>query len=331
MKRVKILISAVLLITVSTFFFSKLNAASLTNFTVVPTSQNESSATNITLTFTPASAITNGTILSISYDTLFTGGAALTNTDIAISGGNITGKNCSGFVNGYFVCTLNVSSSFTSAVTVIIGSSNQLTTPSAEGNYSFSAAVDIGGLGTTVDSGAGLAYISSEDVKENEVQITAYVPPNLSLEIYQAGTNTKLSNPNSCGLGVLTINAVKTCLYDIGIGTNNQNGASLSINSDGALRNGAVNFTNTLGSINAGIEAYGFYISTPGSRFVALSNYDNAYNAVPTTEVSIASSTQTSDLLTTAQHLTITHAAAISSTTQVGNYAHKVTYRAYTN
>jgi hypothetical protein len=311
--------------------FTRVNAAGLTNITVAPTSQAQSTLTNVVVTFTPNTAITNSSILSYSYDPLFTGGAALTNSDITITGTNITSKVCSNFVAGYFNCTLTTSANVTTTVTTTIGNTNQLTTPSSAGNYSFSVTADIGGLGTTIDSGAGLAYISNNAVKENEVQITAYVPPNLSLELYQSGTNTELVDPNNCGLGVLTINGVKTCTYDLGVGTNNATGASVTVASDGKLRNGATNFTDTVGTVTAGSERYGFYISTQGSRFTAAGSYGTAYQAVPQPATSFASSTQTSDLLNTAHHMTITHAASISSLTEVGNYAHKLTYRAFTN
>jgi len=311
--------------------FSQLSAAGITNITINPVSSNQSTSTNIAVTFTPNTAITNSTVLSFSYDPLFSGGAALVNADIAISGTNITGKTCSGFVAGYFTCALTTSGSVTTLVTTTIGGANQLTTPASAGNYSFSVTADIGNLGTTVDSGSGLAYISSGSIKGNEVQITAYVPPNLSLEIYQTGTNTKLVDPNNCGLGVLTLSTIKTCTYDVSVGTNNATGASVTIASDGKLRNGATNFTDTTGTVTAGSEAYGFYLSTPGSRFTAAGSYGTSYQAVPQSANSFATSSTTSDLLSTAQHMTITHAASISSITSVGNYAHKLIYRAYTN
>lgn len=330
-KRFVVLTSISFLVAAAFIIFNPLNAAGITNITVVPVSQNQSTATDVVITFTPSTAITNSTILIYSYDPAFTGGAALTDTDIAISGTNITSKACSDFVAGYFTCTLTTSASVTTPVTTTIGDTNQLTTPSSAGNYSFSVTADIGGLGSTIDSGAGLAYISTDTVKENEVQVTAYVPPNLSLEVYQEGTNTKLVDPNNCALGVLSINTVKTCAYDVGVGTNNATGASVTVSSDGKLRDGATDFTDTTGVITAGTEAYGFYISTQGTRFSAAGSFNTSYQAVPQSGTQFATSSNTSDLLNTAQHMTITHAASISSVTQVGNYAHKLTYRAYTN
>ncbi len=332
MKNKFLLITSFLFVfTFSLILYTSVNAAGITNIAVVPTSPNQSTLTDVVVTFTPTTAITNASIISYSYDPLFTGGVSLTNTDIAISGTNITGKTCSNFVAGYFTCTLTTSGSVTATVTTTIGNTNKLTTPASAGNYSFSVTADIGGLGTTVDSGAGLAYISTASIKENEVQITAYVPPNLSLEIYQSGTNTKLSDPNNCGLGVLSVATVKTCNYDVGVGTNNATGASVTVASDGKLRNGAINFTDTTGTITGGSERYGFYISAAGTKFVASGAFGTSYQPVPQPATAFAGSTSTSDLLSTAQHIEVTHAASISSVTQVGNYSHKLTYRAYTN
>jgi len=40
--------------------------------------------------------------------------------------------------------------------------------------------------------------------------------------------------------------------------------------------------TSASGTITAGTEAYGFYISTAGSRFTASGSYATPYQAVPT-------------------------------------------------
>lgn len=309
----------------------KLNAASLSNFTVVSSIQNESSLTNIIITFTPNTPITNNSDIIVSYDTLFTGGNLLVNSDINISATNINSASCSGFIVGFFICTISTSGAVNTPVTINVGSVNQLTTPSSEGNYSFAVSVDIGGLGSTVESGSGLAYISSDPVKENELLITAYVPPNLSLEIFEENSSIELNNPNACTLGVLSISSVKSCRYNLGVGTNNVAGASVTVSSDGLFRNGTTNFISTTGTISAGTESYGFYVSNQGNRFSILSGYEIAYKAVPIGETLIASSSQTSNLLSTLQHITVTHSASISSITEVGNYSHKIVYRAYTN
>lgn len=305
----------------------KVNAASLTNITVTPAALTVSTATNVTITFTPNTAITTGSILTFAYDTLFTGGAALVNADIAITGTNITSKVCSGFVAGMFTCTLTTSAPVTTLVTTVIGGANQLTTPATAGNYSFSVSANIGGGGVTYDTGAGLAYIAGE----NQVLIKAVVPPVLALDLYNAGSNTLMTNPNTCDLGVLSINSVSTCAYDVGVGTNDTAGATAKVRAGGPLTNGSHNFTAAAGAITAGTESYGFYISANGTVFTASGAYATPYQPVPTTETTFSTSAVKSDKATTAQHFTVTHGATMSTTTDTGAYTQTVFYTAYTN
>lgn len=325
-KKFSLLLALVLVAYPLSGLIDKVSAASLTDITVTPAALTVSTATNVTVTFTPNTAITNGSILEFTYDTTFTGGASLTDSDIAITGTNITSKVCSGFVAGYFTCTLTTSASVTTLVTTVVGGTNKLTTPSSAGNYSWSISANIGGTGSTYDTGAGLAYIAGE----NQVLIKAVVPPVLALDLYSAGTNTLLSNPNTCNLGVLSINAVNTCAYDVGIGTNDTAGATAKVRAGAGLTNGSHTFTNASGSITAGNEAYGFYISTNGTAFTPSGSYGSAYQTVPTTETTFATSSGKSDKTTTAQHFTVTHAATMSSSTDTGNYTQTVFYTAYT-
>lgn len=311
----------------------KVKAASLTDVTVTPASTAISTSANVTVTFTPNTAITNNTVLIFTYDggtANFDGGAALTNADIAITGTNISSKTCTGFIAGYFRCTLTTGGSVTTLVTAVIGGTNKLTTPDAAGNYSWSVSADIGGAGTTFDGGAGLAYIADE----NDVDIRAYVPPVLALDLYQTNTNTLLSNPNTCNLGVLSFNAVNTCSYDIGVGTNNASGATIRMTSDGQFTNGSYNFTQAADTaIVAGTEKYGFRISDLGTVFTDSADFNHAseYESVPTSVTSIATSAAVSNKATTAQHVEITHAATMSTSTPVGSYDHTVTYTAFTD
>ena len=303
-----------------------INAAVLTDVTVTPTSLSTSTAADVTVTFTPVTAITNNSVIEITYPTAFTGGGALTDPDIAISGTNISSKSCTGFVAGYFRCTLTTSGSVTTTVTTVIGDTNQLTTPSSAGNYSWSVSVNVGGSGSIYDTGAGLSYIADE----NEVEVRAIVPSVLALDLYNSGTTTLMTNPNTCNLGVLSVNSVNTCAYNVGVGTNSSTGATVRVRAGGAFTNGTVNMTNASGIINAGTEAYGFYISTAGARFSAAGSYGSAYQTVPTTETTLATSTTTSDKATVEHHFTVTHGATMGTTTATGTYTQTVFYTAYT-
>lgn len=303
-----------------------LKAAVLTDINVTPSALTISTSADVVITWTPVTAETTGTILEITYPTTFTGGASLTNTDIAITGTNITSKTCTGFVAGYFRCTLTNSAPVTTLITMTIGATNKLTTPSSAGNYSFSVSANIGGTGSTYDTGAGLAYIASE----NQVQVRAVVPPVLALDLYDAGTTTLMTNPNTCNLGVLSVNAVNTCTYDVGVGTNSSTGSTVRVYAGGQLTNGTVNMTNASGAITAGTEAYGFYISTAGSKFTASGSYGSPYQAVPTSAADFATSSSTSDKATLGHHFTVTHGATMSTTTATGSYTQTVYYTAYT-
>jgi len=328
-KLIATIFSTLILITPLLGYIPKIKAASLTNITVTPAALTVSTPTNVTVTFTPVTAITTASILTFTYDIAFTGGAALVNGDIAITGVNITTKTCSGFIAGYFTCTLTTTGSVTTLVTAVIGSVGQLTTPASAGNYSFSVTADIGGTGSTFDGGAGLAYIASENV----VNINAYVPPVLALDLYQTNTATLMTNPNTCNLGVLSYNAVNTCTYDIGVGTNNAAGATVRMTSNGAFTNGSYNIPQAGDStIVAGTEEYGFRISDLGTIFTDSATFNGSpYESVPTVATSITTSAGVSNKATVAEHIEITHAATMATTTPVGNYTHTVTYTAFTD
>lgn len=304
----------------------KVRAANITNITVTPTSTNVSTATNVTITFTPVTAITTGTIMHFSYDPAFTGGAALGDADISITGTNITSKVCSGFAAGYFICTLSNSAPVTTLVTAVIGATNKLTTPASAGNYSFSVTANIGGAGTTYDAGAGLAYIAGG----NQILIKSLVVSVLALDLYNAGTTTVMTYPHVCDIGVLSINNVNICSYDIGIGTNNTAGAVLKAQAGGAMTNGSTSLTPASGSVlTAGTEGYGFHISAQGTAFTAQASYATPVQAVPTSATSISQSSGVSNKITLAEHLTIRHSAAISTSTQTGTYTQTVSYTVF--
>jgi hypothetical protein len=327
-KILSILISASLIgAMVSGLFPAQAATAILTTITVTPASTLVSTATNVTIVFTPVTSTTTNTVMEVSYDPLFTGGAALVDGDITVTNANITAKVCSGFVAGYFKCTITASAPVTTAITTVIGNTHKLTTPGSAGNYSFSISDWIGGAGTGYDVGAGLAYIANE----NQVLITSKVVPVLALDLYNAGTATLMTNPNTCSLGVQSINRVTTCSYDVGVGTNDTTGATLKVNGGAAMTNGSTTIANATGAaLVAGTEAYGFYISAAGSKFTAAGSYITPVQAVPIVETTLATSAAVSDKLTIAQHLTIVHSLAISTSTATGDYTQTDSYTVYT-
>ena len=307
---------------------SPVKAASLTDVTVSLSPDTTSTATTMTITFTPNNALSNGAILEITYDDSFTGGSSLTDGDVTVTGTNITSSTESDFSDGYFKSTLTTSGSVTTTVTITVGNTNKLTTPSSAGNYNVSITADVDGTGSTYDTGAGLAYVADD----NDVTVTAVVPPVIDMEIYEANSS---SMTNSCNLGVLSLSNVKTCSYDIAGATNNTTGMTIKVTSDGALDDGNGHDINAVsdGTVTAGAEEYGFTITDDGSADQwDGGTYETSDSAVPTTETTFASTTSTIDGINNqADRLEVTHKASMATDTVTGNYDQVVTYTAYTN
>lgn len=313
------------------------SAASLTDVSVALDDDVAGNQALITITFTPVTAITTGSILEVTYDTGFTG--VLLDADVAVTGTNITSTVESDFATGYFKSTLTTSGSVTTEVTITIADT-KLTNPAA-GNYSFSVTADIGGLGTTYDNGAGLAYIADD----NDVTVTAYVPPVLDMEIYQQNSATMT---NTCALGVLSINQVKSCVYDIAGATNNSAGLTIKVmgvdttdwstgesflEHSGGVYN--IDATGASTAVVAGTEGYGFQITDDGSTNQydgSGGTFETANQPVPSSETTFAITSAVIDGINTqADRLEVTHYAAMSTDTVVGDYTHGVVYTAYTN
>lgn len=313
---------------------SRTIAASLTDVQVALANESVSATDNVTVTFTPNTAITNGTVIEVTYDTLFTGGASLTDADVTVTGTNISGSTETGFANGYFRSTLATTGNVTTPVTIAINGANELTSPASSGNYNFSVTVNIGGSGTTYDYGAGLAYVAND----NDVTVSAVVPPVIDMELYQTGTDTELTDPNSCSLGVLSLASVKNCNYDVGFATNNPTGLTIKVNRDAVMNDGSGNDINDVadGTITAGSEEYGFTISDIGAGCSASAqgNYGTQDEPVPAAASNFIVSSAVCNGTTagqSAKRAEVTHKASMDTNTVVGNYDQVVTYTAYTN
>jgi hypothetical protein len=307
---------------------SPVKAASLTDVTVSLSPDTVSTATTMTITFTPATALSDGAVLEVTYDTDFTGGASLTDADITVSGTNISSSTESNFDNGYFKSTLTTSADVTTTVTITIGNTNKLTNPANAGNYNVSVTADPDGSGSSYDTGAGLAYVADD----NDVTVTAVVPPVIDMEIYEANSDT---TTNTCKLGVLSLNKVNTCSYDVAGATNNASGMTVKVTSDGALDDGSGNDINAVadGTVTAGSEEYGFEITDDGSSDQwDGGSYETSDSAVPTSETTFATTSSTIDGINTqADRLEVTHKASMATDTVSGSYDQVVTYTAYTN
>jgi hypothetical protein len=333
----KILFAGILFILVaplSSFIVSqKVKAASITTVAVALGNEATSATNTVTVTFTPNTAITNNTIIEVNYDTGFTGGASIADGDVSVTGTNITSSAEAGFAAGYFRSTLTTSGSVTTTVTIAIDASPGLTTPSTSGNYNWSVAINIGGAGSTFDYGAGLAYVADD----NDVTITAIVPPTIDMELYQQGSDSELVDPNTCAIGPLSLSTVKSCVYDLGFATNNASGLTVKIIADAQLNSGG-NDVNAVadGTVTAGSEEYGVRITDIGTGCSAsgASTFASADTAVPTTTTNFITSTSTCNGTTagqTAKRAEVTHRASMDTATVVGSYDQLVTYTAFTN
>ncbi len=285
----------------------------------------------------PSNLLANANI-SIMYDPAFGGGDALTNDDISVTStkGNIGTCTASNFSNGYFDLTCAGSATNGEVLTITIGNTHKLTNPAQPGNYDPSIVID--NNGNTTMNGATLAYVGDK----NDVNVTAYVPAVLDLDIYEAGSNIET---NSCNLGVLSVNKVNSCSYDISAGTNNSTG--LTIKMRGVLTSdwstGSSNLTNsdgihtinavTDGTVTAGYNEYGFKITDNGSNsFTAANGYDTQDSPVPSAEAIIATTSTTIDGTNDSnKRLEITHYASMSNDTVSGNYSQGIVWTAYTN
>ena len=319
----------ILLSVLSPFLASPAFAASLTTVAVALSNENVSQVVTVTVTFTPVTAITNGTILEITYDTNFTGGASLADGDVAVTGTNITSSSETGFVAGYFKSTLTTSGSVTTTVTITIDNSPGLTTPGTAGNYPWSVTADIGGAGSTFDYGAGLAYVAHD----NDVTVTAIVPPTIDMEIYQQNSETKT---NACALGALSLAVVKSCIYDVAGATNNSGGMTVKVTSDGTFDDGAGHDINAVsdGTVTAGAEEYGLTITDDGSGDPWVGGtYETGDRAVPSSPTTFASTSAPIDGINTQNlRMEVTHKASMATDTYVSTaYAQVVTYTAFTN
>ncbi len=320
-----------------------INTSGTPNMRVDLANEATSASDDIEVWFDTPTDITADSLIYIIYDSLFTGGSSLTLTDISLScdddgetGGTSTGMTALGLTtaeNGYLVLDVNTDTC-TEWIQVDIhgGNGNHLTNPGSAGNYSWAVLTDVSGDGLDDDSGATLAYVGDD----NDVNITATVPPTIDMELFQQNSDTELTDTNACPLGVLSLNQVNTCIYDIGTGTNNASGVSIYITSDGALDDGIGNsISSPTGAVTAGEEEYGFYISdVGGNEYSSAGSFAVQHQALPTSATLLATSSTTGSGTTvgsSSQHLEITHAASMSTSTIVGSYNQVVTYTAYTN
>ena len=208
-------------------------------------------------------------------------------------------------------------------VTCLVGDGTpNPTNPSAADGYSVTVV-------TTSDSGAGIAYVGNA----NDVTVSVDVLPNLSLTIDNPdATNCTLaSGVTTCNLGTVLTTTIATGNYDVNVGTNAANGATLQIAEDGNLRNGGnsiTDFVEDSGTITAGTDEYGITVAADAAWTKAGIYTDDA-SPIATGPVTVATTSAPIDIA--GNDITITHQVAIDSTVVGLTYSHIVTWTATAN
>lgn len=182
---------------------------------------------------------------------------------------------------------------------------------------------------TTNDSGAGLAYVGSA----NDVTVSATVLSTLALTIDNADSTacTTSSGVTSCNLGVIITTTINTGNYDVNVGTNAANGASMKIAEDGNLRNGSDTIDDivedTGGTVTAGQEEYGIAVSADGA-WTKQGDFTDDDTPIPTGPSNVAT---TAGPVAYDNDVTISHRVAVAVSTKALTYSHIVTWTATAN
>jgi len=320
-------------------------AASLTD--IHGGSYSTGATANIVMTFSVVTAMDSSTEVEIIFDDDVTASGTLTTGDVSValsSGSGTLGTWTIDSVSDGYVkasaggtTSLTVGGSDVLEFTIGNAGGNQYTLTSTAGNYNIS-------VSTENDSGAGLIYMGDE----NDVTVTATVPPTIDMEIYDNETDGTLQpgNPNTCAIGVLTLSTVKSCDYWIGTATNSSSGLTVMVEDTGTndgLNKGdsSVNddliddVTGSPATLTAGTETYGMIVSDVGSYTVdsAFGGGTPTYEAVPTTESALVTRTSIHNTIGTnnpGERFQVTHSATMDASTEVGSYTNNLTYTAYT-
>jgi hypothetical protein len=183
---------------------------------------------------------------------------------------------------------------------------------------------------TTNDSGAGIAYVGNA----NDITVSATVLPNLTLTIDGADATACVttSGVTACNLGVVSTAAVNTGYYDVNVGTNATNGATMKIAEDGNLRNGSDVITDIVedvgGTVTAGQDEYGIAVASDAS-WTEQGNYTDDDTPIPSGPANVA--TTSGPIASSGDDVTVTHRVAVSSVVKALTYSHIVTWTATAN
>jgi hypothetical protein len=296
---------------------NKTEAAGIDNITVTLANETISTASQVDVAWTPATALTNGDIISIYLGENTTGeewvttGVLASDLGCANTGGTFSGTSvnaATASLPAYVVIGVTAAGTGGSPITCSIGNVNDPTNPGVADGYEVAAV-------TNDDAGAGIAYVGNN----NDVTVTAAVLPLLNLTI----------SDNTMNLGTVLTTNVGTDNHTISVGTNATDGATVQIDADAALNNASDSWADVAenSTVTAGTEGYGIAF-TAGAGWTESGDFADDDTPIPLTASSLMTSAGAIDDSITS---TVTYRAAVSATTPTGVYNQIVTYTATAN
>jgi len=328
-KKIAAFVSIVALVVVTGGIYPPTHKAEAAGLDVITTTLSATGAgaeSKISVVFTPGAHLTdNETILVYIGEN--SGGDPWVDTDVTIDSTDVICSQGATNWDGYvqtdatattpvtFGCTVNGAGE-AGAVTITLGdgAGDDMYNPAGADIYNVAVV-------TTDDSGAGVAYVGDA----NKVDVSVTVLSNLSMILDNAdGTYCTGSPVVTCNLGTVLTTTVVTGSYDINLGTNAANGATVQIAENQDL--GTIDdFVEDSGAIAAGTEEYGVSVSEDGAWTFA-GNYTDNDTPIAAGPTNLA--TTAAAIAETGDDITVTHKAAIDSTTASGSHSHTVTYTA---
>ncbi|MFC1687941.1 hypothetical protein ACFL0L_05210, partial [Patescibacteria group bacterium] len=295
--------------------------------TTLVNSEAANGETQITVVFTPGAPLTDGeTILvyigeSSAGDPWVDTDATIDSTDVTCAQGGTAfdtyvQTDASGTAPLSFGCSLNGAGDG-NPVTVTIGdgAGDDLYNPAGADIYTVSVV-------TTDDAGAGVVYVGDA----NDVTVSVTVLANLSMLLDNADGSACTGTPVvTCNLGTVLTTTTVSGNYDINVGTNAANGATVSINDNMTDPNGIGTIQDVTNgqTIDAGTDEYGVSVAEDGD-WTFQGNYTTNYTPIADAETALASTAGA--IAETSDDITVTHSAAIDSAVVAGTHTHIVTY-----
>lgn len=298
--------------------------------TTLVTSAAASAESQITVVFSPVTALIVTDTISV-YIGEDSGGDPWVDTDATIDSTDVTCAG-TGYTFDTYVqtdatattplkvgCTVTGLTLGTNAVTVTIGNGagDDLYNPAGADIYTTSVV-------TNDDAGAGVVYVGDA----NDVTVSVTVLANLSMLLDNADGSACTGTPVvTCDLGVVLTTTTVSGNYDINVGTNAANGATVTIDDNMTDPNGIGTIQDVTNgqTIDAGTNEYGVSVAEDGD-WTFQGNYTSNYTPIADAATPLA--TTAGAIAESGHDITVTHSAAINAAVTAGIHTHIVTYTA---